>query len=431
MAAAALLAAALVAAAVIVVGGSGQDRRLAPAAGTSGDHYDPLAYDAGRRTDFERRAAAGLAPVLYDKSPGGVVASARRTARFRPLIERAAKAGGIDPNLLEGIVMLESAGRADIIAGNDPTAASGLTQVLAGTATDLLGMRVDLRASKKLTKRIARADARGNAKLGVRLRAQRRRIDDRFDPARELAGTVRYLTLARKRFGREDLAIASYHMGIGNLETVLRLFAGADASKPIAQVAADNGLDYAHVYFDSTPLLHPLAYHKLAAFGDDSSTYLWRVLAAREIMRLYRSGQLRDGAGLRTSTGSLVQPPPRTGSLGLGFSAPSGDARRLRPEAMSALLYIAVGTRDISGGCCLDVTRAGAPGYAFDISRHYRDHGQALAFQFMLDRLAALDLIRWQRSGDQIHVVVGADAARLLPGPGALARDALRARPKP
>ena len=46
---------------------------------------------------------------------------------------------------------------------------------------------------------------------------------------------------------------------------------------------------YAQLYFDSSPLRHAAAWRKLASLGDDSSTYLWRVLAARDIMRLYRS----------------------------------------------------------------------------------------------------------------------------------------------
>jgi soluble lytic murein transglycosylase-like protein len=55
-----------------------------------------------------------------------------------------------------------------------------------------------------------------------RLRRARRSVDDRFDPAKSLAGTARYLTIARRTLGRQDLALVSYHMGIGNLRGVLR-----------------------------------------------------------------------------------------------------------------------------------------------------------------------------------------------------------------
>ena len=39
---------------------------------------------------------------------------------------------------------------------------------------------------------------------------------------------------------------------------------------------------------------------------------------------------------------------------------------------------------------------------------------QARAFQFLLDRLQALDLIAWVREPDAIHVTVSARAGRML-----------------
>ena len=129
---------------------SGGKRKLVPAGG--GDN-DPLAYSQDKQATFERDAAAGEAHVVFAKSPGGVIATARRTAGYRPLVNAAARAGGLDPNLLEAIVFLESAGRPDVIAGNDPANASGLTQILAETGQNLLGMHVDLPASRRATRR--------------------------------------------------------------------------------------------------------------------------------------------------------------------------------------------------------------------------------------------------------------------------------------
>ena len=54
-------------------------------------------------------------------------------------------------------------------------------------------------------------------------------------------------------------------------------------------------------------------------------------------------------------------------------------------------------------------------GFAFDVLRSYRSRAQALAFQFMLDRLQALNLIAWVREPEAIHITVGPDAKRLLP----------------
>ena len=105
-------------------------------------------------------------------------------------------------------------------------------------------------------------------------------MDERFDPRKSLAATGRYLKLAMDEFGREDLAVVSYHMGIGNLQDVLGAYGDDDAS-------------YTQVFFDSAPNNHPRAYRLLMRLGDDSKTYLWRVLASHEVMRLYRDDRAR------------------------------------------------------------------------------------------------------------------------------------------
>ena len=74
---------------------------------------DPFAWDPGRGDEFSRRAAAGNSHPLYALSPGGVVASAERTALWRRPVERAAEQAEVDADTLEGLVFLESAGRAD------------------------------------------------------------------------------------------------------------------------------------------------------------------------------------------------------------------------------------------------------------------------------------------------------------------------------
>src|SRR5215211_5431446 len=66
-------------------------RTLTPGAGNTETTVDPLAWDADKRTELERRAAAGLSHVLYAKSPGGAILSAVRTAGWRALIERTAR----------------------------------------------------------------------------------------------------------------------------------------------------------------------------------------------------------------------------------------------------------------------------------------------------------------------------------------------------
>ena len=82
-------------------------------------------------------------------------------------------------------MLLESAGRPDARASDDLEGAVGLTQILAETATGLLGMRVDVERSERLTRKLGRA--RG-PRQADRIRAQRARVDERFDPEQGARG---------------------------------------------------------------------------------------------------------------------------------------------------------------------------------------------------------------------------------------------------
>jgi hypothetical protein len=437
---------------------------------------DPLTFQSGRTAEYERAAAFGLSHALFAKSPGGVVASARRTATFRPLMDAAVSGSGFDADLVEAIVFLESAGRPDVIAGTDVENASGLTQILAETASNFLGMPVDLEASQRLTLEIEDALRRRDRNEVEGLRSERRRVDARFDPAQALAGTVRYLTEARRWLGREDLAVVSYHMGIGNLESVLRAYAGRDTD-PIDEVVQEEALDYVRVYFDSSPVSHPSAWARLASFGDDSQTYYWRVLAAREIMRVYREhpAQLErlaalHGRGLsdelvfhppniprRFATGDdleaglsrgVLRPLPRAGErfdidpnlerLAASMVGDPAAYQALRPRALAVLRYIARQVYELSSEeRPLAVTRAAydeasglaltppdldeathaslhATGFTFDVRRRYGSGVQAQAFQWTLERMQALGLISWTRGRAVIHVTASplVDVAR-------------------
>jgi hypothetical protein len=374
---------------------------------------DPFAWTAQRSAELSRRAAAGTAHLLYTRSPDGVAVTAERVARYRKPVERAAKAAGVDPNRLEALVFLESAGRPDAQAPGGVESAAGLTQILAETATGLLGMKVDLARSRSYTRRLNKALREGNLPRAAALTRARRRVDDRFDPAKALAGTARYLKLAMQRFGREDLSFVSYHMGMGNLEDVLKAFGGGRRS-------------YAELYFDSTPLRHPKAYATLASFGDDSSNYFWKLSAAMAIMRLARSDKDRlvRIAQLQTADDSA--------RALLLDGAPAGDLRalpndaadtslqaaagvKLRPEALGVALYAAAQVRTISKAPTLRVTGAGDAGWTFRVSRTYASGEQAQAFQYVLDRLQVLNVIAWSRSARFISVTASPDTKVLEP----------------
>jgi hypothetical protein len=446
--------------ALVLTGGSEPPLPL-PGIGRPARSGDPFAYSAGRRAEFERRAVAGTDQVLFAKSPGGAMATAGRVARYRSLIDSVTAATGVDPSVLEGIVFLESAGNPNAIAGHDPVAAAGLTQILAQTGQALLGMHIDLRQSRALTAKIDSAYAAGDVSAVARLQAGRAKVDDRFDPKKALAATVRYLKLAQARFGRFDLAVESYHMGIGNLQQVLDRYDGGRA------------VSYTQLFFDTAPDHHAPAYAVLHSFSDDSRLYYWRVLGAVEIMRLYRTSPaaLVGLAGLETTSPSgadALHPPGATqsfatpddlrqayarrqvlplpsnpGALGIAYDPAMGSLaarlgqpvalyRGLRPPALDLLIELAARVRTLSGGSAplriastvadrqylnllpLPPTPLASTGYSFAIERRYASRRQADALQAMLDQLQALDLIAWVRSPQTIEITVASDAGQVI-----------------
>ena len=435
---------------------------------TGGRTIDPFAYQAGKRAQFEAWAAAGESHLLYANSPGGVPATARRVAALHAPIQAAATTAHVDPGLLEAMVFLESGGRPDVVAGSDPSAAAGVTQIVAETGRSLLAMHIDLRASRRLTKQIATAQKRRDTAAVARLQAQRRRVDDRFDPNKALAATGRYLAFALPRFGRSDFAVASYHMGVGNLADAIRGYVGPKEKQLAVKIVNQRKLTYAHLYFDSSPFRHQTAYRRLADLGDNSNTYYWRVLAAQGIMRLYRANPAGLDSLNRLETGygsaeAVLRPPDTTPvfanaagvkralARGQLVKVPNQPKQRhfaldpaataqaaLRPQALALLYYLANRVHAISHGKgalavgatvrdgvaqqALVARHQAKPGYAvattgysFDIERRYASQAQADAFQAMLDRLQALDVIAWERRPDVIHITVSERAKPLTP----------------
>lgn len=453
----------VIALALLLHDGSGSPPLRAPTAPTMSAPRagDPFAYRPGRDQVFVARAIAGEAQALFTASPGGAAVTAERVARLRPLVNAAVAGTGLDANLLEGLVFVESAGRPQVAAGGDPASAAGLTQILPGTATTMLGLRVDVARSRTLTQAIAAAQARG-ASSSVIARLQRRRVavDQRFDPAHALAATVRYLEIAQSRFGRQDLAFVSYHMGLGNLSRVLGAYDGGAA------------VPYVRLFFDTAPDQHPAAYALLSGFSDQSWLYYWRVLGAAALMQLYRShpSALSRVQSLQTaldSSAEVLHPPDRTAiyadpralsdayasgalaplpanaaQLGLAYApsigaqarslhAPSGLYRGLTPAALTLLLELAARVRTLAHGQT-PLTLSGAVsdmryqqvlgtsdppaagGWTFTIARRYVGRAQANALQAMLDRLQALNLIAWTKYPGDIEVTVASDAADVI-----------------
>jgi len=381
---------------------------------------------------LERDAAVGISRTFFD---GTVFTTAARVAQWRPQVVRAARAAGIDPNVLEAIVWVETGGRADVTNRS----AAGLTQLDPWVARSM-GLHVDVRHATILTRRIARSWHVAHTR---QLRHWRARYDERFAPAKELRATAAYLAHARAVLGRDDLAIEAYHVGIAKLR--------------------GTGAPYAQLYFN----------------GGRVDDYALKVLAAERILHLYRANraalafeaqqQARKNSGeeyLHPLFRTHRFPSPRAllraeqhrvlrmipvhthtthiligGALG-GEARAFGRSRRLyralRPAALDVLLYIGRRVHSLSGARkpliltsavrdlkyqrVLTHVNANAArsyslhtaGYAFDIARSYGSNRQASAFQYVLDRLTAANAIAYIREAAAIHITVASDARSKL-----------------
>lgn len=434
-----------------------------PAAAVSGPqahahprHHEPLELTrlprdaaavraAGQQAAFEARlgrlAGRGLDRGIFTSSPGGVVATAARVARWKPLIVRAARGTGVSPNVLEAMVFVESSGYRDAVAGRR----AGLLQMTPWQARSL-GLRVD-RVSRR-------------ARL---LAAVRERVDERRRALPALRATALYLRDAGRRLGRADLAVASYRLGVRNL-------AAATAGKHVP---------FASLYFGSAPDRKRGIWFRLSREGPAARDYYWKVLAAQRVLRLYRhepaalAYEIRQQAKKRSAeellhprsrTPRFTRPrdlarawkrrdllvvPHRPGATHIAFARSFGEiaprlgrSKRLymglRPEALDVLLHIGRRVHELSGARRpliltsavrddiyqrrLTSVNANAArsysihttGYAFDIARSYASPRQARAFQFVLERLEALNAIAYIREAAAIHIAVSADVTPAL-----------------
>jgi hypothetical protein len=378
-------------------------------------------------------AARGFDRGIFTSSPGGVLATAARVARWKPLIVRAARGSGISPNLIEAMVFVESSGYRDAASGRR----AGLTQ---------------------LTPAIARAnglEVRRPHRNGRLLASLRTPADPRFKALPALRATVRYLSDARRTLGRADLAVASYHLGTRNL----------------AAATAGENVSFASLYFGSAPDRNVGIWRRLNREGRIVRDYYWRVLAAQRVMKLYRhqpaalSYEIRLQAR-KASSEEVMHPRPTTPrfhkpreiarawkqrelkmiprdarathiAIGPYFAqlAPRlGRSRRLyrglRPQARDVLLFIGERVHELSGArrpllltsavrddiyqrslTRVNVNAARSysihtTGYAFDIARAYSSRRQAAAFEYVLQRLEALNVIAYIREAAAMHIAV-------------------------
>lgn len=383
-------------------------------------------------TALEKDAAIGAGREFFN---GSVFTTAARVVQWRPEIVRAARAAGIDPNVLEAIVWVESSGRADVTNGS----AVGLTQ-LHPAAARRLGLHVDTRHATVLTRRIARS---WNAKHARQLRHWRARYDERYAPAKELRATAEYLAHARAALGRDDLAVEAYHTGIPALRHT-------HASYAELYFRGGRVDDYALEVFAAERVLHLYRANK-GALAFEAQQQARKNSAEEYLHPLYRTPRFAAPAAILHAevqhTLRMIPVDARQTHIAIG-GALGGEARKLgrarrlyralRPQALDVLLYIGKRVHELSGArhpliltsavrdnryqrVLTHVNPNATPnfsmhttGYAFDIARAYGSPREAAAFQYVLDRLQAANAIAYIREAEAIHIAVASDAAAKL-----------------
>jgi hypothetical protein len=253
--------------------------RLQPSTSSPSTPTSALPYP-GNPGEEERFAAAVQAQeyILYARTPDPE-AAARKTVALRPLIEKAVQGTDIPPDVVSGIVFLESGG--DPLIGL-PTKAAGVGQFIRKVAKGY-HLRVD---PPGRVLRLLKLAHQGNAAALAKLRL----VDQRYNPEVALPASAQYLQDHFKRLGGEmDIAVAAYHMGQGNLEHVVKEYCHGNAASPwrgsIGKTVRENHLTWTKILEEVSPGSHPKTYRALSRLKDSSWSYWYRVSCAQSLLR--------------------------------------------------------------------------------------------------------------------------------------------------
>ena len=264
-----------------------------------------------------------------------LVEAAAEQAEVQPIFRQIAEDEGSSPQetknhwimLQEADLLLESGGEPDAVSVSD---AVGVAQWLAGTGRGV-GLHIDLPTSRQFTREIdalrlriawatylqtpgddpnapgaphplPESDFDRQPALGQEmdvLRERRREVDERYDPAKAIAAQTRYLLRLYRRFPGEDWLFQAYHGGEAGVTRTLKFYLGRRWPGTAAQAirAGKNGkrLSFEDVYFTTSPLSHPAAFHYLYGRSDDHRRYWWKLRASQEAIAAYRSNPVAFG----------------------------------------------------------------------------------------------------------------------------------------
>ena len=203
--------------------------------------------------------------------------------KYQTQIEQTAKMYGISRDSLMGIISVENGGGEDVTNGS--SGARGVAQFMPNTATD----------------------------YGLRVNSE---FDERSNPVKSIAAAGKYLEQNKALFGGDEgLAIWSYHAGIGNVFTALKIYfidvnnidignygEAKDLQESESIIAKAKQL-IAQDKLDISKLLANNAVREkvTSKLEDYSDTYPYQVVAAGELLNEHQSQVTDLGGGLKVT----------------------------------------------------------------------------------------------------------------------------------
>jgi hypothetical protein len=236
--------------------------------------------------------------------------------------------------LQEADILLESGGNPEDVSSAN---AVGVAQWIYETGVRA-GLKVDLPESRRLTAEIdplkrhaawleylsspdSDPNAPGNPGLDPamaaqllpaararleELRANRRAVDERYDPQKAIFAHTRYLLGLYRKFPDLQWVFQAFHGGEAGVARTLSKYMGPSWKGSLAEAIrtgyGGKHLSYETLYFTAGPTSHSASFSYLYGRGDDHRHYWWKMRAAEDAFTLYR----RDPDAFRRMWESLL-----------------------------------------------------------------------------------------------------------------------------
>ncbi len=183
-----------------------------------------------------------------------------RIMEYRSLIEESANAVGLDPNLLEALLLTENQGKS---TGASPTGPCGIAMFSKARAREV-GLVIE--------------DGR----------------DDRYNPELAIPAAARALKDSYDTYGDWQFAVVEYHMGRGALTKLIMMYiAPKQIEGTVKQALQKYNIHYRDIFFRNTPYHNGGTYQMIKTLTqkDWSPRYWFKVACWKNLMTLYRTNK--------------------------------------------------------------------------------------------------------------------------------------------